>query len=149
MALFTKNALVVVEKLKASKTSTVETIVTQLKPYETLIDRDLQSSLLSLMQETPPQEDIVLALLGDLSAELQQAKKRSVSNDDLEIALAIKQAATAVARLQTNPPSATDVLFCLKEHMKMISDEWHAQMHSLVPSTSPEWGSPLKCRRTA
>ena len=69
------------------------------------------------MPVSPTQEDFVLALLGDLSAELEQDKKRAVSSDDLEAALAIKHAATVVARLQSHPSSAKDVLIALEAYM--------------------------------
>ena len=139
----------VVDQLKALKTPTVETIIAELKPYDTLIGKDLQTSLLSLMPESPSQEDIVFALLGDLSIELDQHKKRAVSSDDLEAALAIKHAATIVARLQGHPSSANDLLIALEAHMEVISDKWQAQMHSLVPSTSLDCGAPLKRSRIA
>ena len=90
-----------------------------------------------------------MALLGDLSPELEQKKKRVVSSDDFEAALAIKHAATVVARLHSHPSSATDVLTALKAHVEVVSNGWHARMHSLVPSTSLDCGSPLKRRRTA
>ena len=147
MAIFIKKALVVVDQLKALQTLTVETIVAELDPYDTLISKDLQTSFLSLMQDSPTQADIVLALLGDFSAELEQDKKRAVSNDDLDEALAIKHAATVVAHLQSHPSSAKDVLIALEAHMEVIGEEWHARMHSLVPSTSLEGGSPSKRSR--
>ena len=141
-AIFVKKAMVIVDQLKKMKTPSVETIVAELKPYDTLIGEDLQTFLLSLMPVSPTQEEVVLALLGDLSAELEQEKKRAVSSDDLEAALAIKHAATVVARLQSHPSSAKDVLIALDAHMQVISKEWHARMHSLVPSTNLACGSP-------
>ena len=76
------------------------------------------------MLESPAQEDIVLVLLRDLSAELEQDKKRIVCSDDLETVPAIKRAATVVARLQRHPSSAKDVLFALEAHMEVISKWW-------------------------
>ena len=90
-----------------------------------------------------------MALLGDLNAELEQDKKRAVSNDDLAVALAIKHAATVVAHLQSHPTSAKHVLIALEAHMEVIGEEWHARMHSLAPTTSLEDGSPLKRSRKA
>ena len=139
----------VVDQLKALKTLTVETIVAELKPYDILFGKELETFLFSLMQKSITQEDSILALLGDLSAEFEQGKKRAVSNDDLEMALAIKHAATVVAHLQSHPSSAKDVLIALEAHMEVIGEEWHARMHSLVPSTSLEDGSPLKRSRKA
>ena len=92
---------------------------------------------------TPTQEKIVLALLADLSA------KHDVCSDDLEAALAIKHAATVVARLQSHPSFAKDVLIALEAQMEVISEEWQARMNSLVPSTSLECGAPLKRSSTA
>ena len=144
-----KKALVVVDQLKALKTLTVETIVAELKPYDILFGKELETLLFSLMQKSITREDNILASLGDLSAELEQDKKHAVSNDDLEMALAIKHAATVVAHLQSHPSSAKDVLIALEAHMEVISEEWHAQMHFLIPSTSLEGGSPLKRSRKA
>ena len=63
------------------------------------------------------------ALLGDLSADLEQDKKRAVSNDDLEVALAIKHTATVVAHLQSHPSSAKDLLIALEAHMEDDDDD--------------------------
>ena len=101
------------------------------------------------MQENSTQYDIILALLGDLSAELKQDKTRAVSNDHFVVALAIKHAAAVVAHLQSYPSSAKDVLLALEAHMEVISEEWHARIHSLIPSTGLEGGSPLKRGRKA
>jgi hypothetical protein len=144
IALFVKKALVVVDQLNALKTLTVETIVAELKPYNILFGKELDTFLFSLMQKSITHEDSILALLGDLSAEFEQGKKRAVSNDDLEMARAIKHAATVVAHLQSHPSSANSVLLALEAHIKVIGEEWHARMHSLSPSTSLEGGSPLK-----
>ena len=76
------------------------------------------------MLESPTQEDIVLAVLRDLSAELEQDKKRVVCSDDLETVPAIKRAATVVARLQIHPSPAKDVLIPLGAHMEVISEGW-------------------------
>ena len=46
-----KKALVVVGKLKAMRTLTVDTITAELQPYDTLIDKDLKESLSSWVQE--------------------------------------------------------------------------------------------------
>ena len=43
MAIFIKKALVVVDQLKALKTLTVKTIVTELKPYNTLFGREIET----------------------------------------------------------------------------------------------------------
>ena len=131
------------------KTPDLETIVAELKPYDTLISKDLRASLSSLMSESSTQQDMVPAFLAELSAELEQAKKRAICGDDLEAALAIKHAVTTIAHLQQNPPSAADVLTALKAHKEVISEEWHARIYSLVPSTSLESGSPSKRSRTA
>ena len=149
MAVFIKKALVVVDQLKALKTLTVETIVAELKPYDILFGKELETFLFSLMQKSITQEDSILALLGDLSAEFEQGKKRAVSNDDLEMALAIKHAATVVAHFQSHPTFAKHVLIALEAHMEVIGEEWHARMHSLAPTTSLEDGSPLKRSRKA
>ena len=101
------------------------------------------------MQKSITQEDNILALLGDLGADLENGKKRAVANDDFEIALAIKHAATVVAHLQSHPASATHALIALEAHIEVIGKEWRARMHSLVPSTSLEDGSPLKRSRSA
>ena len=131
------------------KTLDLDTIVAELKPYDTLISKDLQASLSSLMSESSTQQDIVPALLAELSAELEQAKKRAMCGDNLDAALAIKHAVATIAHLQQNPPSATDVLTALKAHGGVIREEWHARVYSLVPSTSLESGSPSKRSRTA
>jgi hypothetical protein len=160
MAIFIKDALVVVAQLKALKTLTmervvvglrpyacllgVETVVAALKPYHMFLGSDLETFLLTLLQETSTQDDIILALLGDLSAALERDKTRAVSNDDLVVALAIQRTATVVARFQSDPPSAKDVLLDLEAHMEVMSEEWHARIHSLIPSTALEDGPPLK-----
>ena len=131
------------------KTPGLETFVAELKSYDTLISKDLRASLSSLMSESSTQQDMVPAFLAELSAELEQAKKRAICGDDLEAALAIKHAVTTIAHLQQNPPSAADVLTALKAHKEVISEEWHARIYSLVPSTSLESGSPSKRSRTA
>ena len=148
-ALFVKKALVVVDRLETLKTPPVETIVAELKPHDTLIGKDLETWLLFLVSRSPAQDDVVLELLVDLGAELEENKKRALSSDDLETALAVKHAATVVARLRSHPPSATDVLIALKAHVQVVSEEWHARMHSLVPLVSLECGSPPKRSRTA
>ena len=76
------------------------------------------------MLESPTQEDIVLVLLRDLSAELEQDKKRIVCSDDLETVLAIERAATVIARLPSHPSYAKDVLIALEAHMEVISKGW-------------------------
>ena len=101
------------------------------------------------MSESSTQQDIVSALFADLSAEFEQAKKRAICGDSLEAALAIKHAVTTIAHHQQNPPSATDVLTALNAHKEVMSEEWHARMYSLVPSSSLESGSPSKRSRTA
>ena len=94
-------------------------------------------------------QDIVPALLAELSAELEQAKKRAICDDNLEAALAIKHAVATIAHLQQKLPSAEVVLTALKAHKEVISEEWHARMYSLVPSTRLESCAPSKRSRTA
>ena len=137
----------VVEQLKALETPTADTVAMELKPYNTLLDEDITTSLLSLIQEKLTGENIVSALLGDLRVELEEGKKRALSIEDLETALTMKQAAAVVARLQSSPSPAPDVLLCLQEYKGVISEEWHVRMHSLVPSFSPECGPSSKRMR--
>ena len=53
----------------------LDTIIMELKPYDTLISRDLQASLSSWMSESSTQQDILLALLAELRASLEQKKE--------------------------------------------------------------------------
>ena len=126
----------------------MDTITAELQPYDTLIDKDLEQSLSSWVQERSIQEEKVLALLRDLIAELKEDKKRALCSDDLDEALVIKEAATVAAHLQSDSSSATDVLLGLSEYEGVISDEWYARIYSLVPSSGPECGPPSKRSRT-
>ena len=146
LALHCKKALEVIQKLK--KTSDLNTIVADIKPFDTLLSKDLQAFLSSLLSESSTQDDIVPALLAELSADLEEAKKRAICEDELDVALTIKHAATTISHLRQHPPSAADVFTALSKHKEVISEEWQARIYSLVPSSRCESGSPAKRSRT-
>ena len=100
------------------------------------------------MSERSTQQDIRPAVLAEFRARLEQEKKCALRGDQMDAALAMKDAVNAITQLQQNQPSAADVLAALEAHKEVIGAEWFAGMYSLVPCTSSANESPAKRSRT-